>query len=134
MDPDPEALKELPSLATVKEKSQQTQDSIYNIRPWNNNHLDRAISTVSTIGEDDDPGLRRPTDFKQRQVLPDRIPVFRSTQAKTSRISPAKCFFGSHTSQSVSYTEILEPARSTSFRLRSPRHRLAKTLLECSPL
>ncbi|RAK93230.1 potassium transporter 5 [Aspergillus costaricaensis CBS 115574] len=67
MDPDPEALKELPSLATVKEKSQQTQDSIYNIRPWNNNHLDRAISTVSTIGEDDDPGLRRPTDFKQRQ-------------------------------------------------------------------
>ncbi|PWY76552.1 potassium transporter 5 [Aspergillus eucalypticola CBS 122712] len=67
MDPEPEALKELPTLATVKEKSQQTQDSIYNIRPWNNNHLDRAISTVSTIGEDDDPGLRRPTDFKQRQ-------------------------------------------------------------------
>ncbi|PWY89491.1 potassium transporter 5 [Aspergillus sclerotioniger CBS 115572] len=68
MDSDQEVAKEPAAQESIEERAQHPHDSIYNIRPWNN-RMGRTISCVSTIGEDDDPGLGRPTDFKQNQVF-----------------------------------------------------------------
>ncbi|RAK96384.1 potassium transporter 5 [Aspergillus ibericus CBS 121593] len=68
MDDDRAIAKEPAIQEAIEEKAQHPHESIYNIRPWNN-HLGRSISGASTIGEDDDPGLGRPTDFKQKQVF-----------------------------------------------------------------
>ncbi|PYH94207.1 potassium transporter 5 [Aspergillus ellipticus CBS 707.79] len=63
-----------------EEVSTKTHDPVYNIRPWNN-HLDRAVSRKSTIGEDDDPGLRRPADYKQKQVFSGKMLLWLSYQS-----------------------------------------------------
>ncbi|KAF7593118.1 hypothetical protein BBP40_011997 [Aspergillus hancockii] len=69
--------RELEKGATVHENTeddtQQPHDDIYNVRPWNN-PLDRLQSTMSALGEaDEDPGLRKPGDFKQPQIFRGRM-------------------------------------------------------------
>ncbi|PWY71756.1 potassium transporter 5 [Aspergillus heteromorphus CBS 117.55] len=64
----------------VSEKALKSHDPVYNIRPWNN-HLDRSLSRRTTIDEDDDPGLRRPGDYKQKQVFSGKMLLWLAYQS-----------------------------------------------------
>lgn len=110
---------------------QQSHDDIYNVRPWNI-PLDRLQSAVSTLGEaDEDPGLRKPGDYKQPQV--------RDTQAaltiilSINRFSGEGCFSGSPINQLVLYTVTLVPVLFMFTRQHSVRHLPVKISLGCSP-
>ncbi|KAB8278662.1 potassium transporter-domain-containing protein [Aspergillus minisclerotigenes] len=60
---------------------QKSYDDIYNVRPWNS-PLDRLQSAVSTLGEaDEDPGLRKPEDYKQPQVFGGRMLLWLAYQS-----------------------------------------------------
>jgi KUP system potassium uptake protein len=68
MEQDLELQKDATVHENTEDDTQKPHDVIYNVRPWNN-PLDRLQSTLSTLGEaDEDPGLRKPGDFKQPQV------------------------------------------------------------------
>ncbi|KAE8330889.1 potassium transporter-domain-containing protein [Aspergillus sergii] len=60
---------------------QQLHGDIYNVRPWNS-PLARLQSAVSTLGEaDEDPGLRKPGDYKQPQVFGGRMLLWLAYQS-----------------------------------------------------
>ncbi|KAE8393701.1 potassium transporter-domain-containing protein [Aspergillus alliaceus] len=64
-----------------QDDTRQPCDDIYNIRPWNN-PLDRLPSAISTLGEaDEDPGLRKPGDFKQPQKFGGRMLLWLAYQS-----------------------------------------------------
>lgn len=75
-----------------KEGSEYVQDSIYNVRPWNN-PLERIRSTRSTGSEaDEDPGLRKPGDYKEKQV---GLFIHKlGFMLMARRCSRGECFFG----------------------------------------
>ncbi|KAB8264473.1 potassium transporter-domain-containing protein [Aspergillus pseudonomiae] len=66
---------------SLENDTQQPHDDVYNVRPWNT-PLDRLQSAVSTLGEaDEDPGLRRPGDYKQPQAFGGRMLLWLAYQS-----------------------------------------------------
>ena len=109
-------------------------DDIFNIRsrsrPPSTNRRGSRMSI--TDREDDDPGLRKPGDFKQKQVPANLIANLCDLRSFLCRYSKGSCFCGLPINQLELSMETLGPVLSTSTRRRLARRPHARTLLECS--
>lgn len=109
-------------------------DDIYNIRsrskPPSTNRRGSRMSI--TDREDDDPGLRKPGDFKQKQVPTEPMADLSDLRSSWRRYSRASCFYGLPINQLESSTATLGPVLSTSTHRRSARHPRVRTSLGCS--
>ncbi|RAK73564.1 K+ transporter [Aspergillus fijiensis CBS 313.89] len=81
MDSESEAEKAPTVGEKVHKEPSQPYDTIYNVRPWNN-CLNQSEKRSSTVEEhDDDPGLRRPGDYKQKQVFKGKMLLWLAYQS-----------------------------------------------------
>jgi len=108
-------------------------DDIYNIRsrskpPSTNRRGSRSI----TDREDDDPGLRKPGDFKQKQVPTELMANLSDFRSSWGRYSRGSCFCGLPINQLESSMVTLGPVPSTSTHRRSARRLRVRISLGCS--
>ncbi|PYI13220.1 potassium transporter 5 [Aspergillus violaceofuscus CBS 115571] len=81
MDSESEAEKAPTVGEKVYKEPSQPYDTIYNVRPWNN-CLNQSEKRSSAVEEhDDDPGLCKPGDYKQKQVFKGKMLLWLAYQS-----------------------------------------------------
>ncbi len=105
------------SQSIARSQQEEFHEGIYNIR--SHSRMPERISSRIPAAEqpDEDPGLRNPDDFKQRQVGSETMRDCRGRTSLTiSRYSKARCFYGWHINPWALFMAILAPVPSTSSR------------------